>query len=113
MIRECELAGLPKPIYFYDMSGFFVEFKKDNYNEEYLKELGLNERQVKAVLFAKEQGVITNGEYQKINAIGKTFATKELQSLVEKNIFKQVGFKGRGSKYMMATNWPLIGHIGH
>ncbi len=46
MIRECELAQLPKPAYFYDMSGFFVEFRKDVYNEEYLSDLGLNERQL-------------------------------------------------------------------
>ncbi len=101
MIRECELAGLPGPVYFYDMSGFFVEFRKDNYNEDYLSELGLSERQIRAVLFVKEQGVIINSDYQKINAIGKTFATKELQNLVEKRILKQVGFKGRGSKYTM------------
>ena len=62
MIRKCELAGLPKPVYFYDMSDFFVEFRKDNYNAAYLSGLGLNERQIKAVLFVKEQGVITNGE---------------------------------------------------
>ena len=102
MIRECELAGLPKPIYFYDMSGFFVEFRKDNYHEENLSRLGLNERQVKAVIYVKEKEAITNGEYQKINGIGKTFATKELQNLVEKNILKNAGLKGRGSKYIMA-----------
>ena len=102
MIRECELAGLPQPVYFYDMSGFFVEFKNDKYNEEYLKGLGLNERQVKAVIYVKEKEAITNGEYQKINGIGKTFATKELQILVVKNILKNGGLKGRGSKYIMA-----------
>ncbi len=107
MIKECELAGLPKPVYFYDMSGFFVEFKKDIYNEEYLRELGLNERQVKGVLYVKESGSITNREYQKINAIGKTFATKELQSLIEKGILSTAGIKGRGSKYTIPN---LIGH---
>ena len=102
MIRECELAGLPKPIYFYDMSGFFVEFRKDNYNEQYLSGLGLNQRQVKAMMYVREKEAITNGEYQKMNGIGKTFATKELQNLVEKNILKNAGLKGRGSKYIMA-----------
>jgi hypothetical protein len=29
MIKECIDAKLPQPLYFYDMSGFFVEFKKD------------------------------------------------------------------------------------
>ena len=65
MIRECELAGLPKPVYFYSMSGFFVEFKKDNYNEEYVRGLGLNERQVDALLFFKNKGEIVTSGYLK------------------------------------------------
>ena len=107
MIKECELVGLPKPTYFYDMSGFFVEFNKDIYKEEYLKELGLNERQVKAVMYVKEKESITNREYQNINAIGKTYATKELQNLIKKGILYTAGIKGRGSKYTLAN---LIGH---
>ena len=79
-----------------------MEFIKDNYNEKYLSGLGLNERQVKAVLFLKELGVITNGDFQKINRIGKTFSMKELQSLVKRNVLKKVGLKGGGSKYTMA-----------
>ncbi len=75
MIKECEAAGLPKPVYFYDMSGLFVEFKKDIYNEEYLMELGLNERQVKAVMYVKEKGEITNKEYLEIISISKRTAT--------------------------------------
>jgi ATP-dependent DNA helicase RecG len=40
---------------------------KDIYTEEYLRNLGLNERQIKAVVYAKKNGRITNKEYQKIN----------------------------------------------
>jgi ATP-dependent DNA helicase RecG len=101
MIKECEAVGLPKPVYFYDMSGFFVRFKKDIYNGEDLRELGLNERQVKAVMYVKENGSITNKEYQNINDIGKTFATKELQHLIELGVLQTAGIKGRGSKYTM------------
>ncbi|MCX6325080.1 MAG: hypothetical protein NT144_00285 [Bacteroidia bacterium] len=45
MIQECIDAGLPQPLYYYDMSGFFVEFRKDIFSEKYLKSLGLNDRQ--------------------------------------------------------------------
>jgi ATP-dependent DNA helicase RecG len=41
---------------------------KDRFTEEQLQKLGLNERQVKAVLYMKERGKITNKEYQEINA---------------------------------------------
>lgn len=36
------------------MTDFWVVFRKDIYYAEYLTTLGLNERQVKAVLFVKE-----------------------------------------------------------
>ena len=45
MIKECFEAGLPKPLYYYDMSDFFVEFRKNIFSEKYLKSLGLNDRQ--------------------------------------------------------------------
>lgn len=35
--------------------GFLVEFRKDLYTEEYLKELGLNERQIKAVMYVRRK----------------------------------------------------------
>jgi ATP-dependent DNA helicase RecG len=99
MIEDCKLARLPKPIYFYDMSGFFVEFRKDNYNEQYLSELGLNERQIKAILFVRKKGNITNSIYQKINVVRRTTAAVDLQELVSNGILIQVGAKGRGIKY--------------
>ena len=76
MIKECEQAELPQPIYSYDMSGFFVEFRKDIYNKKYLQSLNLNDRQVKAVLYVKEKGKITNSEYQAFNDVSKATATK-------------------------------------
>jgi ATP-dependent DNA helicase RecG len=100
MIKECEVAGLPKPIYFYDMSGFFVEFRKDIYNTEYLVGLGLNERQVKAVLFSKQSGKISNKKYQELNQISKRTATSELTELVEKyKILLKTGTSGAGISY--------------
>jgi ATP-dependent DNA helicase RecG len=91
MIKECELAGLPRPIYFYDMSGFFVEFRKDNYNEQYLKTLNLTDRQVKAVLYVKEKGKITNSEYQLINDTSARTAVRDLEALVSKSILRRKG----------------------
>ena len=74
------------------MSGFWVVFRKDTYNEQSLKELGLNNRQVKAVLYVKEKGKITNNEYQKINEIGNRTTTYELKELVEKfSLLKKSG----------------------
>lgn len=100
MIKECELAGLPLPVYFYDMSGFFVEFRKDIYNEEYLSGLGLNDRQVKGVIFAKEKGNVSNKDYQVLNAVSKRTATTELTALVGKfNVLTKAGAYGAGISY--------------
>ena len=99
MIRECELAELPKPVYFYDMSGFFVEFKKDNYNAEYLGELGLNERQVDALLYFKVKGEIVTSEYLKRYNITDRTARRDLTELVEKGLLIREGEK-KSSRYV-------------
>lgn len=102
MIKECELAGLPKPIYFYNMSGFFVEFRKGNYNEQYLKSLDLSDRQIKAVLYLKEKGKITNSDYQTLTAVSKATATRDLTELVKKfKILKRTGDIGAGTNYIL------------
>lgn len=94
--------GLPEPSFYYKSSGFWVEFRKDIYNEEYLNELGLNERQVKAVLFVKEKGKIANSDYQNLNDVSKATATRDLTELVENHkIFKRSGEVGAGTNYVL------------
>jgi hypothetical protein len=104
MINECIKLGIPKPKYFYDMSGFWVEFRKDVFDAEYFKSLGLNERQIQAIKFVKENGKITNSEYQAINDVSKATATRDLSELVEK--FK---FLSRTGEVGAGTNYILIG----
>jgi ATP-dependent DNA helicase RecG len=72
---------------------------KDRFSEEQLQQLGLNERQIKAVLYVREKGKITNGEYQTINNISKRTATNDLSELVETyKLLNNIGF-GAGSFY--------------
>lgn len=102
MIKECIDAGLPKPLYYYDMSGFFVEFRKDIFSEKYLKSLGLNDRQEKAIIFIKEKGKISNSEYQELNKVSKATATRDLSELVEKyEILRRAGDIGAGTNYVL------------
>ena len=102
MIRECELAGLPQPVYFFDMSGFFVKFEKNNYEEKYLKPLGLNERQINAVLYLKEKGKITNNDYQQINNTSARTAVRDLEILVNHGIIILKGQR-KGAFYELAN----------
>jgi ATP-dependent DNA helicase RecG len=99
MINECVNFGIPKPIYFYDMSGFWVEFRKENQNPEYLKTLGLNERQINAIEHLKNKGKITNSDYQTIFKVSRNTASRDLTDLVDKGLLKASSIKGAGSFY--------------
>ena len=78
-----------------------MEFRKDIYNQNQLKELGLNERQIKAVMFMKSNDKITNKEYQEINDIAERTASRDLSDLVNKGIINSSGIKGAGAFYTL------------
>ena len=99
MNEQCTLYGLPMPLYYYESSGFWVEFRKDIYNEEILQSKGLNPRQIKAVLYAKEKRKITNREYQVINEVSRVTATRDLKDLVDKSIISFNEKAGAGASY--------------
>lgn len=101
MTEQCFNSGLPAPLFFFKSSGFWVEFRKDIYNQNQLKELGLNERQIKAVLFIKENGKITNSNYQKINECSRNTASNDLSELVDKGLLLASGQKGAGAYYSL------------
>jgi len=102
IIDACKEAGLPEPELIEEDGGFMVTLFKDRFSEEQLQQLGLNERQIKAVLYVKEKGKITNGGYQTINEVKKTVAAEELQYLTEKVILKRIGTTGRSIFYELA-----------
>ena len=102
IVDLCKEQGLPEPEFKEEFGGFSVVFWKDIYNEEYLRKLGLSERQIKAVLYVKENGKITNREYQKINNCSRNTASNDLKKLVLKGVLKESGKKGAGSYYEIA-----------
>ena len=83
------------------MGGFSAYFYQDNYQEEKLKRMGLNERQIKAVMYIKENGKITNREFQDINLVSKRTATRDLDDLFRKEILEQLGTTGKGTEYIL------------
>ena len=100
IIEACKQAKLPDPELIERDGGFLVTIYKNNsLSEERLVKLGLNPRQIKAVLYVKEQGKISNKEYIEINSVARPTATRDLTELVEKyRIFANTG-KGAGSYY--------------
>jgi len=109
VIRECIDSGLPEPEFFEDMGMFGVTFRKDILTEKNLSELGLNDRQIKAVMYVKEKGKIANREYQETARTTKKTASRDLANLVDKKIFKQVGSTGKGTFYTLRSQ---RGHKG-
>jgi ATP-dependent DNA helicase RecG len=87
----CVATGLPAPQCTPQGSDFWVTFRKDIYNAVDLGKLGLSERQIKAVLYVKEKGKITNSEYQKLNETSERTASREISELVKANLFEQAG----------------------
>ncbi len=100
IVDLCKKQGLPEPEYREEQGGFSVWFYKDIYTEDNLRKMGLNERQIKAIVHIKEKGKITNKEYQRLTGISKPTATRELKSLVEMGILKQQGVTGKGTFYI-------------
>ena len=96
--EQCIAAGLPAPQFLPDSSDFWVIFKKNIYNKEDLNRLGLNERQIKAVLYVKEKGKITNKEYQELNNTIDRTALRDIEELMNKDIFKREG-DGKNTYY--------------
>ncbi len=101
ILNECKQAGIPEPVFSYDSSDMSVEFRKDIYNEKYLKSLNLNERQIKAVLYLKEKGKINNSDYQNLNNVSRETATRDLKELIDKQLMKPSGQKGAGAFYTL------------
>jgi ATP-dependent DNA helicase RecG len=101
MVQWMKEAGLPEPEYKEEMGGFSVYFYKDIYTEGNLRKMRLNERQIKAVMYVKEKGRITNKEYQEITMVSKPTATRELTRLVDMNLLEQQGVTGKGTFYTL------------
>ncbi len=99
IIDTCKEADLPEPEMKELDGGFIITLFKDNLTSEQLSKLGLNDRQVKAVLFVKENGRITNKEYQELNKTSERTASRDLNGLIEKNILRNSEVKGAGSFY--------------
>lgn len=102
----CKKDNAPYPKIECTSNYFYVTFGQ---SKEYLKVAGveevsdidslINERQKKAIEYAKSKGSIVRSEYMEINKVSHKTAHLELRELVEKKIFVHEG-KGRATKYL-------------
>ncbi|MBC9909035.1 ATP-binding protein [Chitinophaga varians] len=102
IVEACVEAGLPEPVMVEEQGGFSIVFYKDTYTIENLRRLGLEDRQVKALMFIKEHLQISNKQYQDYFSVSKRTATSDLQALLLKQLIKKVGSTGRGTFYVLS-----------
>ncbi|GHS98588.1 ATP-dependent DNA helicase [Bacteroidia bacterium] len=102
IIDTCKLAGLPTPEMSEKEGGFIVTLFKDKFSEEELQNLGLNERQIDALLFFKEQQKITNSEYMEKFNIAERTARYDLSAMVDKGLLIKKG-ENKSSEYIYAN----------
>jgi len=57
-------------------------------------------KSIKAVMYVKEKGQITNKEYQDICATSNRTASRDLADMVSSGLFEQVGITGKGTVYI-------------
>lgn len=94
-------AGLRRPE-FMSTTGEFRIILRKQYTASELEKMGLNERQIGAVLYMANAGRITNREYQDRWSVSRVTAFRELAQLVEKQLFLKHGHTGKSTFYTLA-----------
>lgn len=100
IMAECAVAGIDEPAFEERSGGLWLTFRASVLGEEPLRLLGLNERQVKALLWVETHGIITNRAYREMNAVSNKAAYVELGDLVRCGLLARVG-AGRATHYTL------------
>ncbi len=74
--------------------GVRATFLENPYTPRRLHAIGPNNRQIRAVIHAKEHESTSNREYQELTCVKERTATAELSHLVEEGIFERIGTTG-------------------
>jgi len=97
--EACDRVGI-KLEFLLEPGFFMVRFVKPELRISPSEEQKLNERQRKALEYARKHGHITNRDYQKLCDISSRQVLKDLIDLVEKGLLIKDG-KGRAVKYAL------------
>jgi len=98
MIALCREAGLPEPEFCQDGGQFVQVIWRDWLTGAVMDELGLNERQKKALALLRQKESLTNADYQGVTGSSRATAKRDLEELVNKKVLIMEG-RGRGVHY--------------
>ncbi len=108
MIKRCIEWGLPEPEFEFTGTSLVVNFKRSFFTDEILRNLGLNERQIKLLKDLEAQEFITSSRYEKMFNITDRQARMDLSRLVSLGLILKSG-KARLTKY--SSNPEISGNI--
>ena len=111
IINALKKQNLPEPEFKEEFAGFSVYFHKEKSDTDYSFLKDLKERQIKALLYIKENGSIGNKEYQELYQVSKRTATNDLTELLDKNILEKSTFNGKVKDYILNDKWGNHGAI--
>jgi len=104
MVEQCKAQHVPEPEFMLIRNKEFRSIlPRDMFTENSLIKIGLSERQIKAVIYVKEKGRITNREYRKLTGLSDEGARKDLNEIIKKKVLKIKG-KGRSISYVLTGN---------
>ncbi len=101
IVKDCVNHGLPEPIFEEQAGGFAVILRKSRIPDD-LDELGLNERQKKAIEYLKEHKRITSKEYSRMFNITERMARLDIKELLSRKIIKRMGTSDKTAYYVLA-----------
>ncbi len=100
IIEACKEAGLPEPALKEEQGGFISKIFKDQFTDDQLQKMGLNDRQVEAVRYVKENGNISNRIYRDMFDITEKTAFRDFEKLTKLNLLRKEGEK-KGTIYLL------------
>jgi len=103
MIALCREAGLPAPEFRQDAGQFIQTIWRDRLTAKVMGELGLNERQQKAIGFVRSNRRISNKDYRELTGATDRTALRDLAELLEKQVLAKHGQTGRSAHYVLAS----------
>lgn len=101
IINSCIDSELLEPKFKEVDGGFLVEISKKVFSSFDEKSKNLNERQLEAISYLKNNKQITNSDYKRINNVSKSTATRDINDLLDKKIIMKTGTKGLSAKYQL------------
>ena len=101
MIELCREAGLPEPQFEQRSGSFVLTLWRDWLTEDVIASLGLNDRQKTAILFIKQNGSITNKQYQELSKVTDRTVLRDIKDLINKRALRKIGTTGRATHYVL------------